>query len=94
MVKVHTQLDLKGNIPSFFVITKAKVYDVNFLDDLEFEKDAIYIMDRGYFDFRRLQRIHKEGVFFIIRSKESLLSESSLQKSENDAQRALPLAIF
>ena len=71
-VKVHTQLDLKGNIPSFFLITKAKVHDVNFLDQLKFEKDAIYIMDRGYFDFRRLQTIHKEGAFFIIRSKESL----------------------
>ncbi len=45
-VKVRTQLDLKGNIPSFFFITKAKVHDVNFLDQLEFEKDAIYIMDR------------------------------------------------
>ena len=71
-VKVHTQLDLKGNIPSFFLITKAKVHDVNFLDQLKFEKDAIYIMDRGYFDFRRLQTMHKEGAFFIIRSKESL----------------------
>jgi hypothetical protein len=44
-VKIHTQLDLKGNIPSFFLITKAKVHDVNFLDVVTFEKDAIYIMD-------------------------------------------------
>jgi hypothetical protein len=71
-VKVHTRLDLKGNIPSFFLITKAKVHDVNFLDQLKLEKDAIYVMDRGYFDFRRLQTMHKEGAFFIIRSKESL----------------------
>ena len=71
-VKVHTQLDLKGNIPSFFLITKAKVHDINFLDILKFERDAIYIMDRGYFDFRRLQTIHKEHAYFIIRSKESL----------------------
>ena len=71
-VKVHTQLDLKGNIPSFFLITKAKVHDVNFLDRLEFERDAIYIMDRGYFDFERLHTIHAQGAYFIIRSKESL----------------------
>src|SRR3989339_2021339 len=71
-VKIHTQLDLKGNIPSFFLITKAKTHDVNFLDRLKFERDAIYIMDRGYFDFRRLQTIHKEHAYFIIRSKESL----------------------
>ncbi len=71
-VKVHTQLDLKGNIPSFFLITKAKVHDVNFLDNIEFEKDAIYIMDRGYFHFERLYIIHKKQAFFVIRAKDSL----------------------
>lgn len=71
-VKIHTQLDLKGNIPSFFLITKAKVHDVNFLDHLEYEKEAIYVMDRGYFDFERLYRMHQLGSFFIIRAKGSL----------------------
>lgn len=71
-VKIHTQLDLKGNIPSFFLITKAKVHDVNFLDHLEYEKEAIYVMDRGYFDFERLHRMHQQGSFFIIRAKGSL----------------------
>lgn len=71
-VKVHTQLDLKGNIPSFFLITKAKVHDVNFLDRLEFERDAIYIMDRGYLDFERLHAIHAQGAFFVVRAKWSL----------------------
>lgn len=71
-VKIHTQLDLKGNIPSFFLITKAKTHDVNFLDELTFEKDAIYIMDRGYFDFERLDAIHKQHAFFVIRAKDSL----------------------
>lgn len=71
-VKVHTQLDLKGNIPSFFLITKAKKHDVNFLDNLEYEKEAIYIMDRGYFDFERLYKIHQQESFFIIRAKGSL----------------------
>lgn len=71
-VKIHTQLDLKGNIPSFFLITKAKVHDVNFLDKLEFEREAIYIMDRGYFDFERLYVIHEQRAYFVIRAKESL----------------------
>ena len=71
-VKIHTQLDLKGNIPSFFVITKAKVHDVNFLDAITFEKDAIYIMDRGYFHFKRLYTINKHLSYFIVRTKDSL----------------------
>jgi len=71
-VKIHTQLDLKGNIPSFFLITKAKTHDVNFLDHIQFEKDAIYIMDRGYLHFKRLYTIHKQQAFFLVRSKQSL----------------------
>lgn len=71
-VKIHTQLDLKGNIPSFFLITKAKVHDVNFLDVVTFEKDAIYIMDRGYFHFERLYTINKNKSYFIVRAKDSL----------------------
>lgn len=71
-VKIHTQLDLKGNLPSFFLITKAKTHDINFLDILEFEKDAIYVMDRGYLDFQRLYAIDQQQSFFIVRSKDSL----------------------
>lgn len=71
-VKVHTQLDLKGNIPSYFLITKAKVHDVNFLDHITFEKDAIYIMDRGYLHFKRLHTIHHQQAFFVVRFKQSL----------------------
>jgi len=70
-IKVHTQLDLRGNIPSFFLITEAKVHDINLLDILEFEEGAYYIMDRGYIDFERLYRIHQKKAFFIIRSKSS-----------------------
>lgn len=70
-VKVHTQLDLRGNIPSFFLITEAKVHDINLLDILEFEEGAYYIMDRGYIDFERLYRINQKKAFFIIRSKSS-----------------------
>ncbi len=71
-VKIHTQLDLKDNIPSFFLITKATVHDVNFLDVITFEKDAIYIMDRGYFYFERLYAINKNRSYFIVRAKDSL----------------------
>lgn len=71
-VKIHTQLDLKGNIPSFFLITKAKTHDVNFLDQIEFECEAVYIMDRGYLHFKRLHDIHQQKAYFIVRAKESL----------------------
>lgn len=74
-IKIHTQLDLKGNIPSFFLITKAKTHDINFLDQIEFERDAIYIMDRGYLDFERLYNIDKQQSFFIVRSKDRLSFE-------------------
>jgi IS4 transposase len=71
-VKIHTQLDLRGNIPSFFLITKAKTHDVNFLDKIEYEANAIYIMDKGYFDFERLYTIHKRKAYFVIRAKDTL----------------------
>jgi hypothetical protein len=53
-VKMHTLLDLRGNIPTFIRITPAKIHDVNFLDDLVPEAGAFYVMDRGYLDFERL----------------------------------------
>ncbi len=71
-IKIHTQLDLRGNIPAFFYITKAKVHDVNFLDSLEFELGAFYIMDRGYFDFKRLWIINQAKAHFVIRFKKSV----------------------
>lgn len=74
-VKIHTQLDLRGNIPSFFLITEAKTHDIHFLDLLEFEAGAFYIMDRGYFDFARLHRLQAQKAFFVIRAKDSLSFE-------------------
>ena len=71
-VKIHTQLDLRGNIPSFFLITEAKTHDVNFLDILKFEVGAYYIIDCGYYDFKRLYQIHKQKSFFIIRAKKNI----------------------
>ena len=68
-VKLHTLLDLRGNIPSFISITDGKVHDVNILDELLPEPGSIYIMDRGYLDFERLFLLHQCLAFFIIRPK-------------------------
>lgn len=68
-VKVHTLLDLHGNIPTLVVITPAKVNDVNFLDEIRFEPGALYIMDRGYLDFARFHTMHTASAFFVTRAK-------------------------
>lgn len=68
-VRLHLMLDLNGNIPAFFDITSAKVHDINFLDLIELETGAYYIMDRGYIDFERLYKIDRAGAFFVTRAK-------------------------
>ncbi len=68
-VKLHTLIDLRGNIPTVIFITPGKVHDVNMLDDLVIEAGAIYIMDRGYLDFERLYKIHQSSAFFVTRAK-------------------------
>jgi hypothetical protein len=68
-IKLHTLLDLKGNIPSFIAITEAGVHEVNILDELIPEAGAIYIMDRGYLDFERLYALHQCASFFVVRAK-------------------------
>ena len=68
-IKMHTLLDLRGNIPSFVWITHAKWHEVNILDQLVPEAGAIYVMDRGYLDFERLYRLHQCSSFFIVRAK-------------------------
>ena len=68
-VKLHTLLDLRGNIPSFVFITDGKLHDVNILDQLIPEAGAFYVMDRGYIDFHRLARLHDAGSFFVTRAK-------------------------
>lgn len=87
-VKIHTQLDLKGNIPSFFLITEARVHDVNLLDILQFEEGAYYIMDRGYYDFERLYQIQTQKSFFIIRAKKSI-SATRMYSSKVDRSTGL-----
>ncbi len=68
-VKLHTLLDLRGNIPTFIRITEALIHDVNILDDIIPEAGAFYIMDRGYLDFARLYIFHQRLAFFVTRAK-------------------------
>jgi hypothetical protein len=68
-IKLHTLLDLRGNIPTFIHISDGKLHDVNVLDILVPEAGAFYIMDRGYVDFKRLFSMHTAGSFFVIRAK-------------------------
>ena len=71
-VKMHTLLDLRGNIPSFIHISDGKLHDVNVLDLLVPEPGAFYVMDRGYIDFTRLYVLHQVGAFFVTRAKSNL----------------------
>jgi len=71
-IKLHTLLDLRGNIPTFIHISDGKVHEVNILDQLLPEPGAFYIMDRGFLDFERLYRFHEAGSFFVTRSKSNL----------------------
>jgi transposase len=74
-VKLHTLLDLRGNIPTFISITDGKVHDVNILDELIPEPGAIYIMDRGYLDFGRLYIWNQYSAFFVTRLKSNIKVE-------------------
>ncbi len=74
-VKVHTLLDLHGNIPTFVRITDGKVQDVNILDEILPEAGAFYVMDRGYIDFERLYVFTLCSAFFVVRSKQNILLE-------------------
>ena len=71
-IKLHTLLDLRGNIPSFIRISDGKWHEVNVLDELITEPGAFYVMDRGYIDFERLGRLSEAGSFFVTRAKSNL----------------------
>jgi DDE family transposase/uncharacterized protein DUF4372 len=71
-VKMHTLLDLRGNIPTFIRVTTGDVHDVNILEEIVPQAGAYYIMDRGYLDYTRLYRIHLSGAFFVTRAKRNL----------------------
>ena len=72
-VKMHTLLDLHGNIPTFIRVTEGKLHDVNILDELLLEAGAFYVMDRGYIDFERLFIFTLCSAFFVVRTKENVL---------------------
>src|SRR5258708_4639318 len=72
-VKMHTLLDLHGNIPTFIRITDGKVHDVNILDEILPEAGAFYVMDRGYIDFERLYVFTLSSAFFVVRTKENVI---------------------
>lgn len=71
-IKLHTLLDLRGNIPSFIRISDGKWHEINVLDELITEPGAFYVMDRGYIDFERLGRLNEAGSFFVTRAKANL----------------------
>lgn len=71
-VKMHTLLDLRGNIPSFIHISDGKYHDSNVLDVMDFQNGSIYLMDKAYVDFEALMRINNAGAFFVTRAKSSI----------------------
>jgi hypothetical protein len=68
-LKLHTLLALRGHYPTVVIITPSRVHDVNILDQLAYEAGSFYVIDRGYLDFARLQRLHQSGAFFVTRAK-------------------------
>ena len=72
-VKMHTLLDLHGNIPTFIRISDGKLHDVNVLDEITIEAGAFYVFDRGYLDFARLYRFTLSAAFFVTRTKENVV---------------------
>ena len=71
-IKLHTLLDLRGNIPAFIHISDGKMHEVKVLDTLPLEPGAFYVMDRGYLDFARLYKMHQTGAFFVTRAKRGM----------------------
>ena len=88
-LKLHTLLDLRGNIPSFIHLSTGRMGDVRGMDKLCFEPGATYIMDRGYLDFARLYRLHEAKAFFVTRPKHNTLFRRSSSLSTTPEQRLL-----
>ena len=85
-IKVHLQLDLKTAIPEFIHITPASVHEVNILEQITYQRDSFYVVDRGYTAFEKLYAIQRAEAFFIIRAKDNLnfcrLSSQPVNKAE------------
>jgi len=82
-VKMHTQIDLRGNIPSFIHVSDGKMHEVNALDLITPEAGSFTIMDRGFLDFARLYRLAQAGAFFVIRPKSNTIFERIYSRSVN-----------
>ncbi len=70
-VKLHTLLDMRGQIPTVVIITHGKIHEVQILDQIVFQAGAFYLMDRGYIDFQRLHKLHLASAFFVTRAKKN-----------------------
>ena len=86
---MHTLLDLKGNIPTFIVITDGKTHDVHILDDFEIETGAFYFMDRAYLDFERLYSLHQSSAFFVTRTKKNFAWERRYSHNLSEEAKVL-----
>lgn len=84
-VKMHTQMDIRGSVPTYISITSGKVHDTKFLDDITYEAGAFYILDRGYLDFARLHTINTSGAFFVIRGKKNMVFRRRYSNQVNTA---------
>jgi hypothetical protein len=71
-VRIHTQFDIQTNLPTFIHLTDGTVHDVNFLDQIAYEQEGFYVLDRGYVDFSRLYVIHQSKAFFVTRLKQHI----------------------
>ena len=87
-IKLHTLLDLRGNIPSFIHLSTGRMADVRGLDKLSLEPGAIYVMDRGYLDFTRLYCLHEASAFFVTRPKHNTQLRRSSSMPTSPATRA------
>lgn len=90
-IKMHTLLDLNGSIPTCIHLTPASLHDVNFMDILDFQSGAFYLMDRGYFDFKRLNVVNEACAYFVIQAKRNfkyqVLSSNKCQETIKADQR-------
>jgi IS4 transposase len=87
-VKMHTLLDLRGNIPTFIHISDGKMSDVTVLDTMPIEAGAFYVMDRGYLDFSRLYNMHQTGAFFVTRAKRGM-DARRVYSAQNDRENGV-----
>lgn len=85
-IRLHTLMNLRGSIPSVIFMTNANVHELNILDIIEFERNAFYVFDKGYYDFKRLFKINTDGAYFVIRAKKNIKFKrlySKLKDKEN-----------